>query len=373
MRIACQTCQKHYKIADERIPEGKKRVLISCPNCGGRIIVDLSGRFARTTPSVKGGAESGPAPAASRAPGILGNDSGALKKKILSSLTLLPPMPQAVFKAQKIIADERGDLKRLSQVIKADPGLVSRVLKLANSSLYGLSGKVSSIEHATVLLGQQNISEIISIAAISKLLDNRLDGYNLDSGDLWRHSIAVALAAKMVGNLQDSELTNDCFIAGLLHDTGKIVLDRLVVERKAAFEKYLEDGERSIAAAEKHILGFDHAEIAFEMCRRWQIPAVIATAIRFHHRPSGSHGDRLCYILHMADYVATLSGIGVGLDYSHCGMEKGTMKFLDVSQKALSEWVLRLIEMIDQMNLLTDSSKGQDEPATDDPMDCKCH
>ncbi len=342
MRISCSHCRKQFDIPRERLPFGKIAG-IRCPNCGRPMAADLqrvSGGGRALTP------EPGPdrAPAAPQPPPSAPTGRGEqLKEQILRSLKELPPMPQAVFKAQEVIADGASDLKSLSRVIETDPALVMKILKIANSTFYGLSGKVGSVERATALLGQKIVGEIVAMASVSKLLESKLGGYSMASGDLWLHSMAVAFASKSIAGRNPSDPVNECFIAGLLHDVGKIVLNGPILERKKAFDRLVEEEDYTVIDAEQAVLGFDHADIAFEMCRRWKIPDAIANAIRCHHRPSRSGRDRLAYMLHLSDYIASLSGIGIGPDDIRYETEYGTLDFLGINQKTVSDIVFKLM------------------------------
>ena len=346
MKVECLNCQKVYNIPDERLPMGKK-VAFPCPNCKERISLDL-----RSTPEkeissdisldVEKDQKKVTTPAKAPLNDLASGD--ALKEKLLKSLKDLPPMPQVVFKAKEIMANPASDLKQLSKVIQTDMSIVTKILRMANSSYYGLPGKVSSVDHATVLLGQNTLGEVITMAGISGLLEKSLQGYNLESGDLWRHSMAVAFGSKILAERKNSELINDAFIAGLLHDAGKIILNNPVLERKELFDSFMEDDQQTFLKAETEILGFDHSEIASEMCIRWNIPESISLAIKYHHYPSRSNGDELAYILHVADYIATLSGIGIGADDILYEVEEGALDFLNLTQKTISELVLEVIE-----------------------------
>jgi HD-like signal output (HDOD) protein/uncharacterized protein YlaI len=346
MKVECINCQKVYNIPDERLPMGKK-VAFSCPNCKERISLDLRSRPEQEVPSfaslhAEKHRKKEPSP-----PKVHLQDlpsGAALKEKLLKSLKDLPPMPQVVFKAKEIMTNPASDLKQLSKVIQTDMSIVSKILRMANSSYYGLPGKVSSVDHATVLLGQNTLGEVITLAGISGLLESALQGYNLESGDLWRHSMAVAFGSKILAERKKPELINDAFIAGLLHDAGKIILDKPVLERKELFDSFMEDGQQTFLNAETEILGFDHSEIASEMCIRWNIPESISLAIKYHHYPSRSNGDELAYILHVADYIATLSGIGIGTDDILYEVEEGALNFLNLTQKEISELALEVIE-----------------------------
>jgi len=150
--------------------------------------------------------------------------------------------------------------------------ITSKILRTANSAYYGLPGKVSSIDHATVLFGNKKLAEIVSMAGISGLLDKELSGYNLEPGDLWLHALAVSFGSKILAKAKKPELENDAFIAGLLHDAGKILLNKPLLERKVVVDAFMEDDQQTFLNAEREILGFDHAEIAFDMCTRWNIP-----------------------------------------------------------------------------------------------------
>ncbi len=346
MKVECLNCQKVYNIPDERLPMGKK-VAFPCPNCKERISLDL-----RSTPKkeissdisldVEKDQKKVTTPAKAPLNDLPSGD--ALKEKLLKSLKDLPPMPQVVFKAKEIMANPASDLKQLSKVIQTDMSIVTKILRMANSSYYGLPGKVSSVDHATVLLGQNTLGEVITMAGISGLLEKSLQGYNLESGDLWRHSMAVAFGSKILAERKNPGLINDAFIAGLLHDAGKIILNNPVLERKELFDSFMEDDQQTFLNAETEILGFDHSEIASEMCIRWNIPESISLAIKYHHYPSRSNGDELAYILHVADYIATLSGIGIGTDDILYEVEEGALDFLNLTQKTISELVLEVIE-----------------------------
>ena len=346
MKVECINCQKVYNIPDERLPMGKK-VAFSCPNCKERISLDLRSRPEQEVPSpvslhAEKHRKKEPSPPKVHLQDLPSGD--ALKEKLLKSLKDLPPMPQVVFKAKEIMTNPASDLKQLSKVIQTDMSIVSKILRMANSSYYGLPGKVSSVDHATVLLGQNTLAEVITLAGISGLLESALQGYDLESGDLWRHSVAVAFGSKILAERKKPELINDAFIAGLLHDAGKIILDKPVLERKELFDSFMEDGQQTFLNAETEILGFDHSEIASEMCIRWNIPESISLAIKYHHYPSRSNGNELAYILHIADYIATLSGIGIGTDDILYEVEGGALDFLNLTQKEISELVLEVIE-----------------------------
>lgn len=226
-----------------------------------------------------------------------------LKQDVLGNLKKLCPTPHVLVKVRALLTGE-GNFKELESLLNADPALAGRVLKVANSSYYGMRGKVSSLQLAASLLGSDTLLQIITLVANSKMLGRSLPGYGQNSGDLWKHSLAVAVCAQIVEETLHPQEGEDAFFAGLMHDAGKIILDTYVLERKAHFTRYTELTRASMNTAEMRILGFNHADIGYELCRKWNLPEPLGTAIKHHHSPTDFGANRLAYILNLADHMA---------------------------------------------------------------------
>ncbi|MEE4354588.1 MAG: HDOD domain-containing protein [Desulfatiglans sp.] len=310
MKVDCPNCHKVYNIPDEKLPVGKK-FTIPCPACKWAIKFDLR---AKEEPKKKAVGEE-------------------LKKKILQQLTgVLPPMPQVVVKARQIVSDESSGLKDLATAIASDQAITVRALKLANSAFYGLKQRVTSIGHASVLLGGEVLREIIIMAGTQGLLPDKLKGYELESGALWSHSLAVAIGSRLLAESRYPELSNDAFTAGLIHDVGKVMLDEHVLERKDEIEELLKDGKTSFLKAEKEVFGFDHAEIGSEVINIWGLPKALSSAITYHHDPSNSDEDRLAFLVHLADFIAVTGENDTRIDSILYEMDEKTLEFLDLDE-----------------------------------------
>nr|MBC8360406.1 HDOD domain-containing protein [Candidatus Desulfatibia profunda] len=244
MIVKCLNCPKVFNIPDERLPTGKK-VIFPCPDCKGTIELDLRPKSARE----------GALPAEKKQKEHLTGE--ALKKKILRNVKELPPMPQTVLKAREIMANPKSDFKELAQLFETDQAIATKILKIANSPYYGYSGKVSSIQRASLVLGHKTLGELITIGGTASLLGHRLEGYGLDAGALWKHSLAVAFGARIIANNKEPALSNDAFTSGLIHDAGKLILDQYIKERWELFEEFMADGQQTFLSAEKKILELD--------------------------------------------------------------------------------------------------------------------
>jgi HD-like signal output (HDOD) protein len=256
------------------------------------------------------------------------------------------------------MADPNSSTKKVAELIETDPAIAAKVLKIANSAYYGMSGKVSSIQHAAVILGDKALGELVTLAGTSSLLGNKLHGYAMNSGELWRHSMTVAFGSKIMARRYMPQLENDAFSVGLIHDVGKLVLDRPVLNRKSLFNEFMAAGDKTFLSAENRILGFDHAEIGYDICQRWQIPDVLANAIRYHHRPNAASDDDLVSIVSMADTIAHMAAamsmagrIESGIDTVMYMVDDTVMERLALGEKDLGVIMEATLDAVEKIML----------------------
>jgi HD-like signal output (HDOD) protein len=351
MRIECPNCRRVTAISSDLILTQKRTLELSCSICKANFHVQL---FLPAVVKSEGaqGASSSDASTRLTSPVVETEENAktvSLKSKILRGLVELPPMPNIILKAREIMEDPGSSLKDLAGVIEHDQAIVARVLALANSAYYGLSGLVSSIQHASILLGQKTLGELITIAASSKLLSKQLKGYMLHPGDLWKHSLAVALGSKMIAEKINAECIEDAFIAGLLHDAGKIILDPYIVANKKAFKRALENGQPKFIQAEKEILGFDHAEVMSRAVRFWRYPENQSTAIRYHHYPSRCDDSELAFIVHLADFAAKEAGFKSENGGFPPELEPQALRYFGFRKEDLSHIIARITASVEKL------------------------
>lgn len=345
MEIKCPDCHTLHDIPDRQIPIGKKWFAFSCQTCENLIKVDMISDSEQFRPLLKQTTKNkprGPVPEPQLPERLLRGQG--LKKSILANLGDLPPMPQIVDRAMDVIRNPNLGISQLAEILEKDQAIVAQILRIANSAYYALNEKVISIQHASVLLGDKMIAEIVTMATATGLLDRTLKGYGLEPEEMWHHSLAVAFGSRIIADKKAPHLRNEAFVAGLLHDAGKIILDKYIYERKEMFKELMEDNQQTFPYVEKQILGFDHSEIAFEGCMRWNFNGAIATAIRFHHYPSGLGANKLAYIVHIADCIGIMSGVGTGIDGMSYQMDKDAMEFLRPYEEELGDIMCEITE-----------------------------
>ena len=342
MKIACNSCHKSYNLPDERLPQGRV-VTFPCPSCKGRVTLDLRSPEPDPTDSDKLVFK----PLSDTSESVLDGDD--LKKKILQSIKDLPPMPKVLFKAREVMSDPKSSFKDVAQIIETDQAIAARVLKVANSAYYGLSGMVNSIHQATVVLGQQTLEQVITMVSSSSLLGKRLKGYNLNAGVLWKHSLAVALGSRMIASKRAPSLENDAFSVGLIHDAGKLALDHYLDQKKAALQHFLQETSPSYLLAERHVLGFDHTEIAQDLCRKWKLPDHHAEAMRFHHDPDAAGDNQLAHVIYLANHLAKEAGFGSGKDVEDTPLAESTLKSLSLKRSDIAELSSAIVSAVEEI------------------------
>lgn len=224
----------------------------------------------------------------------------------------LPPLPQVAQKALSLIRNPNSNMGDLAEVLAMDPGMTSTVLKWVNSSYYGLTQPVATVQQAVVFLGQETVQSLVLTASISSFLNKPVPGYDLDKGDLWLHSLGVAAGAQLIAKRFNAALAEEAYHAGLLCDLGKLAFESLF--RNVNMAQINWQG-RSFNDLEMEIFGMDHAQMGAEMARRWNLPISLQKGIEFHHQP-GQAGEfiQIASCVHIADMALTMLGIGLGKD-----------------------------------------------------------
>lgn len=333
MKIKCSGCLKEYIIPEDRLPKDKPRFAFPCPACKAIINVD------RLAEAVADQSEES---------AVEEKSAEKLKAKILVGLGDLPPMSRVLFKARDVMANPDLGIRELADVIEKDPAMVAKVLRVANSAYYGLSGTVSSIQHATVLLGVKRVGEVITMSGASRLIDRPLSGYGMQSGELWEHSLAVGFAAKMLIQKYNPALASDAFVAGLIHDIGKMILDPYITNHGEVFQQRLNNNV-SVVEAELQTLGIDHTEMGYEACVAWGIPEELRTAIKYHHSPLSSEGRALAYAVNLGDSVAIMSGIGNSYQCLRYSLDAEVIAFLQLSEDDMLSVLGQTVESVQKV------------------------
>ncbi len=237
-------------------------------------------------------------------------------RRLVQRLVDLPTLPVIVPEVLRLISDAHASARDLARVIGTDQSLTSRILRLSNSAFYGFRREIVTINHAIVLLGFETVKNLVLASTVFEVLDAGDGRPSFDREQFWIHAAATAVAARQVARtlrLVDPEAV---FVGGLLHDIGKVVLDRFFGCRYADVAQQAANEPCLIREAERRAFGIDHAEVGRWLAERWRFPAAIVEPIAFHHDPAGGSPEHraVTTIVHLADIVTRNAGIGSGGD-----------------------------------------------------------
>jgi len=231
---------------------------------------------------------------------------------IMGKVKSFPSMPGAATRLLELLNNADTTPAQIEEILQYDPGLTANLLRLTNSAYFGLSSKVGSVKQAVILLGWKKVIQLVMTTCVNAIMDKPVPGYDLPPGSLWRHSVAVSVAAEGLMKELGANVPAEIFTAALLHDVGKLIMGGFVIKGLEKIERAAEEGI-SFEMAEHKVLGTDHAEIGAQILKSWSFPADLVNAVRWHHDPD-SAGDTnpLVDIVHVANVLCLMIGTGVG-------------------------------------------------------------
>ncbi len=204
-------------------------------------------------------------------------------EKVLEHLADLPSLPATTHRLLDVVSDDRLH-KECAELVATDQGLTAKVLRLANCAFFYLQEPVASLTHACALLGTRTLRSLVRSVSTDGFYERSAGP--LDAMRYWRHSLAVAKAARMIADRMRPELCDEIYAAGLLHDCGIGVLGEKFADEYDLVLRLRDFGDRPLGDVEVEIFGMTHAEVGYRLTSRWRLPDRIRDSIR-HHENTG--------------------------------------------------------------------------------------
>ncbi len=229
---------------------------------------------------------------------------------LLDEVITLPSLPTTVANLTELVNDPACSLSMVGKVIGTDPALAIKSLRLVNSAYYGLREKITSVEHAVVLLGPKVVKNLVFTAAV-------FDTLSEGEESLLRHSVACGVVMRTLVDSGASKVRfakpEESFVFGLLHDVGKIIFQQFMATEYGQVILLSETRQMPRVQAEREILGVDHAELGARLAIKWKLPGELASGIEGHHDmsrcPNEAHKG-LAALLCITDNICHASGLG---------------------------------------------------------------
>ena len=224
-------------------------------------------------------------------------------EKVLTSVVNLPVIPKVMFETIKLLDNKYTTASELNKVISRDQALLTKILTIANSPLYGLQRKVTTIEYAILVLGYRELKNIISALSVAEAFRNKTDKY-LNSKEFMLHSYLTGTACKKLATDIGFNNSGEAFIAGFLHDIGISIIHRYLHSSFINVTELVETKGMNYLDAEMEVLGMTHEQVGFFLLDRWNFPREISDPILSHHNPDASTSSPvLSAVVNLADYI----------------------------------------------------------------------
>lgn len=234
------------------------------------------------------------------------------KKKtdaLVKKIEQIPTLPAISQKVLETVQDEEASMDKIARLIEQDQALAANVLKVANSSFYGCLGTVSSIDHALVLLGMNEIKSILLGFSVHNFFSNHLTKQRFDHEKFWRHGIICSQVAKLLGRQFRIQNDSTLFLIGLIHDIGKIVVDQYLQDDFEQIIDHISAGKTTFSTAEKAVLGVTHYQIAAKLLKQWRFPDNVIMPVLYHHAPWYDKSYEMSsIIIYLANVLTHLAG-----------------------------------------------------------------
>jgi HD-like signal output (HDOD) protein len=245
------------------------------------------------------------------------------KGQILS-IRDLPTLPKVLDEVTRLVQDPSTSIEAIAKVISRDQVLSAKVLKMVNSPVYGFPGRISSVQHALVLLGFNVIRGVIISTSVFDMMTTTMEG-------LWEHSVGCALATGLVARKAGLKDPEEFSVCGLLHDLGKVVAAVQLPELHKAVGEAVREKDLRWFEAERAVLGFGHDRINAWLGQHWHLPPNIKEAMSSHHFPERAQLYPLhAAAVHLGDFIVRVFEYGNGGDDQAVPLAPQALKALNL-------------------------------------------
>jgi HD-like signal output (HDOD) protein len=267
-------------------------------------------------------------------------NSKQVVEKAMAAIGDIATLPEITIKIIEIVESPDSTARDLHEVIKNDPALSVKILKVVNSAFYGLPGQVASVDRAIILLGLAAVKNIAIAASIARLFKGKRISQHFSAADLWRHNVAVAVTAKALAKSSPHPcMPDEVFVAGLIHDLGTLV------ERQAYPNEFAHVIDRCMTEdidfleCEREVIGADHQAFGAALTTRWKFPRHLRAAVGFHHNPEVLSAELrgIGSLIRVADIMCCQQQFGFYLTSRNREVEPAHLEPLEITRDKAEE------------------------------------
>jgi putative nucleotidyltransferase with HDIG domain len=270
----------------------------------------------------------------------------------IDRVSTLPPAPVILPQLLQLLHRPDVDGDRVVDLIECDPALTAAVLRLCNSAFFASATAASDLLEAVVRLGFARVYELVVAIVGARSMRPAQKGYGIDEGELWKHSVATALAAKCMARDRGAD-ESLAFTAAILHDIGKIVLTQALEQSYAKLVREIQISQSSLLESESTILGVQHAEIGGRLLARWNFPDSLVSAVWNHHTPAVAIGhEQLASFVYLGNMIAHFMGFGYGHQALAMRGRTEALSLANIKAQELPHYMIETFGLFNEMQVL---------------------
>ncbi len=305
----------------------------------------LARRMAREpegSPSEKGTTEETPSRPQHTVPSSL-SEKQKNPETLVDNDINLASLPNIFLEISKVISDPRSSAIHIADVISKDPGLSAKLLKIVNSAFYNFPARIDTISRAVMIVGSKQLSALALGTSVLSIFQD-IPSERVDMKSFWEHSFSCGVAARILASYKNIPNTERLFVAGLLHDIGRLILYKRLPYEERDILLRVKQTNCLLRTAERDVLGFDHAVIGGTLLRKWKLPLILEHAVGYHHIPLVSQHPLEASLVCLADILTNALGLGTSGEHFVPPVDPEVWNHLDLP----TEIFQKVIQLIDR-------------------------
>jgi len=233
---------------------------------------------------------------------------------LVTGVIRLVSLPEVCLRVNEMMEEPSTSARTLGEVISRDTGLTARLLKIVNSSFYGFPSKIETVSRAVTVIGLRELRGLV-LAASAVETFSKIPTEVLNRVHFWRHSVYCGVVAQLVAEECKVLHSERLFVAGLLHDIGKLIIAHRLPEQMKTIKERVAAEQRFDYEIEQEELGFDHADVGGALLREWKMPPTLCDAVHYHHRPVDAEDSLMdAAMVHLANSITGMAEEGLDVD-----------------------------------------------------------
>lgn len=267
---------------------------------------------------------------------------------IVNSASTVYSLPLIHERLTQAINNPRASISDITVIISEDQGLCFRILKLANSPMFGYHKNIDTITKAATIIGTQQLRDLsMAVSVINVFKDIPEDIMNMTA--FWKHSISTGIMARTIASYRRETNVERFFVAGILHDIGQLILSTSIPILLREMIEQCRESDRLLFQVQRSELGFDHADVGGELLKKWKIPVIISEPVSCHHDPShAAVYPQEAALLHIADLFAHAIQAGTSGETCIPELNEAAWECLDIPENAIAGIIQQADDQIEK-------------------------